>query len=271
MFIKKVSLALILLLGVTLVALAQEKVATQGTPVVRTWTAKYELGEALIKRGTSVQLTLPDAEKLVWQLEKGTPSTIPLSSITEVSYDTRSHNRSRSGTALMAASPLGGILLMSTKATKHFVTITFEENAEKKDVVFELGKNDHASFLDELRKLTGKQWKDLAAERKHTEAEIEQQKNNKTAVKLDHMMRINETDLKAGDYQIVLLERPDSKGELYFFAGKKVNAEKSLTSAKVEIMPQTNDVKDAQVIHQENDKFAHVTEIRMPTKTLRLL
>ncbi|MBZ5511156.1 MAG: hypothetical protein LAN70_08285 [Acidobacteriia bacterium] len=270
MFTKKVSLALVLLLSLTLVGLAQEKVSTQGKPVTKTWAAKYELGDAAITRGTSVQLTLPDAEKLVWQIEKGTPNTIPLSSITEVSYDNRSHHRTKGGVALMAASPLGGLLLASSKATKHFVTIAFEQNGEKKDVVFELGKSDHASFLDELRKLTGKQWKDLAAERKKAEAEIEQQKNNKIAVKLDHMMRVNEVDLKPGDYQIVLLERPDSKGEVYFFAGNKVNPEKSLISTKVEIVTQSNEVKDAQVIHKDDDKFATVTEIRLSTKTLLL-
>ena len=157
----------------------------------------------------------------VWQLEKGSPNTIPLNTINKVTYDTRAHHRTKGGTALMMASPLGGLLLASSKATKHFVTIAFDQNGEKEDVAFELGKNDYTSFLQEMQKLTGKPWKDLAAERKQTEAEIQKQQGNKVAIKLDHTMRVSETDLKAGDYQIVVLERPENKAEVYFFAGKR--------------------------------------------------
>ena len=273
MLTKRFSLlvSLVLLLGVSLAALAQEKAGAKGSPANTKWSAKYEVGDALIKRGTPVYLTLPDAQSLVWQLEKGSPNTIPLNTITGVTYDTRAHHRTASGAALAAFSPLGGIMLMSSKATKHFVTIGFEQNGEKKDVAFELAKNDYTSFLQEMQKMTGKPWKDLAAERKQTEAEIQKQQNNKVAIKLDHMMRVSETDLKPGDYQIVVLERPENKAEVYFFAGKKVNPEKSLAMAKVEILSQANDVKSAQVIHKEDDKLASVTEIRLPTKTLRVM
>ena len=136
-------------------------------------------------------------------------------------------------------------------------------------MVFQIDKNDYRPFLDELEKVAGLKHKNLVAERMKIQEELKVAKNQSVAVKLDKSVRVNETDLKPGPYQFVCLEREAGKGEIYFFAGDKVNPGKVAASTNIEIVAQTNQSTAADVDYKEAGGFTLISEIRLPAKTVK--
>lgn len=80
---------------------------------------KYESGTETLAKGTKVKVTV-GSDNITGQTEKGQSFAIPVSGITELSYDTKEQKRTKQGAALMAASPLAGLILMGTKSVRHY-------------------------------------------------------------------------------------------------------------------------------------------------------
>ncbi len=264
----KLNFILVRLLIGSVITFVAGTVAAQ-TSADKQWKVKYDSGTETLKKGEKVTVIV-HSDKIAGQPEKGQSFSIPVSAITEVSYDTIEKKRTKQGAALMVASPLAGLILMGTKTTRHYVTIVSKENEQDKDISFEVGKDDHIAFLAELQRVTGHPWRDRGAERRKTETELDHQKKQNISIQLDRKAGVNGVALKPGVYQIVLLERPDNKGEIYFFAGKSVDPKKSIAMSPVDIAPQTGGPTTAQVKYEDTNGQAMVTEIQTPSKTFRL-
>lgn len=257
------------LLLVTIVTFLAGAVCTAQTTADKQWKVKYESGTETLAKGAKLSVTI-GADSITGQPEKGQSFSIPVSGITEVSYDTIVKKRTKQGAALMVASPLAGLILMGSKSTRHYVNITSKVDGQDREVSLEVPKGDKDAFLSELQRVMSHPWRDLAAERTKTESELDHQKRSKIAVQLDRKARVGDVELKPGLYQIVLLERPDNKSELYFFAGKDVKPQKSVASSPVDITPQTGSPTTAQVTYGDTNGQVVVTEIQTQSMTFRL-
>jgi len=257
-----------MLIGVVITLVAGTAMAQ--TSAGRQWKVKHNSGIEALAKGAKVTITI-GSDTIAGQPKKAPTFAIPVVGITEVSYDTIEKRRTKSGAALMVASPLAGLIVMRSKSARHYVTLVSKENGQEKEVSFEVGKGDRDAFLADLQRVTGHPWRDRVAERKKTEIELDHQKKEKISVQLDRKAGVNGVELKPGLYQIVLLERPESKGELHFFAGKNVNPKKSLAMSPVDVSSQASNLTTtAQVKYGDTNAVVVVSEIQTPSKTFRL-
>ncbi len=230
---------------------------------------KYESGVFSLEKETKMKVTMGQ-DQITFQPKGRQEFSIPFKSIFEVAYDTKSQRRTNQAAMLAAVSPLGGMILLSMKKTKHYVSIVWEEEGIKKDVLFEVPKDERTSLLNELQNVTGKPWRDLDSEQKKTIQELEGLKNKSISLELNRQTQVGAVSLKPGLYQIVVIERENGMGELHFFEGKKVKPAKSLVSVKVEILNQSSSVTATQVNSNEQNGTALISEIQTPTRTFKI-
>lgn len=233
------------------------------------WPMKYEEGTEPIEHDTKLQVTVGENAITCARDNGAVLFTVPVKAVQEISYDNKVRRRLAEAAGVAVLS-LGAALVFTALTTKkHFVNVVWEESGQAKEVIFKVGKGEYAAFLADLQRVTGMEWKDLAMERERTRQEIKTNKNRKVAVQLDKAVRVGESELKSGTYQIVLLERAENQGELYFFRGNDVNPKKIDAAALVDIVPEGTGGAP-QVSYQENGGVAAIAEIRLAAKTLRL-
>jgi hypothetical protein len=76
---------------------------------------------------------------------------------------------------------------------------------------------------------------------------------------------LNKAEMKPGNYQLILLERPDHRGEAYFFAGQVVNPKHVTAQAIVTIEPKAGSLDVAYAKRMGVDT---ITTIQLPDKKL---
>ena len=264
--------------------------AAQSTPPGKEWHVKYILWQGLPKTVQKKQLEKTvevslGPESIAGKSRKDVQFLIPVAQVIEVTYDTEIHHRGggwAGAAGEMAEDPdspeelLGAVPLMLVAAilspmhsTKHFVHIAWRDQGKVRDVTLEAAKEDYTPFLQELGTVTGKEWKNLPAEREKLRQEIEQESDRSMPVRLDHKIWLAETNLKAGPYQLVLLQREENRGELYFFAGTKVNSRQVAGLMIVQIETLSTGVAGAQVAYKDEQGVTMISEIRTPDKILR--
>lgn len=248
------------------------------TPQGKQWSMKYETGSLFIKKGSKMKVTV-GSEKVLCASGKEIPFAIPVTAITQVTYDTKARRRMGEAAAIAILSLGVAAAFMFVKTKKHFVNIVWEEDGTEKEIIFKVGKKEYVSFLAELERVTGRPYRDLAMETKQAEdaaklrqKELKKAKKRTIRVEIDRPARVGEIDISPGSYKLVLLERENQQGELYFFTGKKINTKKIVAMSPVEILIQTNDAVTTPEIHYlEVDGTTRISEIRMSTKTFRFL
>ena len=247
------------------------------TPRGKQFQMKLEEGTEPIKKGTKMKVTVGE-ERIICESGKMAPFSIPVADVVEVSYDIKSRRRLAEGVGVAIAFWPAAPVLFFMKTKKHFVNIVWEENGTGKEVIFKVGKGEYTFFLDELERVTGKRWKNLAMEGKRLQEERKQEqealkeaKSRRTSVTLDRPVRVGEAELSPGLYQIVAVEREENKGKLYCFAGKKVDTKKIAAAAQVEIVKKANDVAGVEVKYKEEDGITRISEILEPARTCRFL
>ncbi len=260
------TISLISVLGIIFIATSFGFV-NQANGQTKARTLKYESGSFQLRRETKTKITI-DQEKITCQPEGGQQFSIPFKSITEVAYDTKAQRRTAEAAALAAFSPLGGLILFSMKKTKHYVSIVWEEDGVTKDAIFLVSKDERTPLLNELQRATGKPWRDLDSEQKRTIQELETAKKTGVSLKLDRAVNVGNVQLKAGNYQIVYLERSNGAGDLHFFEGNKVKPERSIAVAKAETVNQTSNT--TQVSYTENAGKSFISEIQTPARTFKI-
>ncbi len=89
-------------------------------------------------------------------------------------------------------------------------------------------------------------------------------------VRLDRRVRVARVDLQPGLYQLRLIEREGSQGELCFTARNKFHEERIAAVAPVKIVSFANESVAAPVVYGEEDRINTILIIRMPPRGFRL-
>jgi hypothetical protein len=103
-------------------------------------------------------LTFDDSNKVVEvHLAKGNSLLVPYDQADKFSYEiTRKHRITTGAIVLLAVSVIGGIIVMSTKSTNHWLDIDYHNSGEAKNVVLHLDKRDYQKVIDAVKNHTGK-------------------------------------------------------------------------------------------------------------------
>jgi hypothetical protein len=114
--------------------------------------------------------------------KKGPVQEIPISKVTDVTYDNTSHRKSRGWVhaaedlgqtpLVIGVYPVAGPLVVAAfaapfKTTTHFVYISWDDaESGSTETALEISKTRYAGVLAELQRLTRKPWRNLPEERK---------------------------------------------------------------------------------------------------------
>lgn len=228
------------------------------------WNMTYHAGAAPIRAESQISVTI-EGNEISLRVRKGPEFVIPLDEVTAVSSNVIGHhgrvslgelkfagsvlatpNGCGSGEAAYgcAAVVLGALLLVvpsyPIKTTERLVRIVWRDKSTDEEIILKLHKSDYQPFLGQLEKATAKPWKNLDVEWGKVQEELKREEPNKIEIQLDRKVRIAQSDLEAGTYQIVLLEREANRGELYFFPGNDISAEHLAAVAPVEVAQRPN-------------------------------
>jgi len=108
-----------------------------------------------LKTGTEVKLLIePNQVRLV--RDKTDITTIPASSITEISYGQDVHRRVGAAIGLAVVSLGIGALMALAKSKKHYVGLTWADGDKKGGFAMQCDKNDYRGVLAGLEGITGK-------------------------------------------------------------------------------------------------------------------
>ena len=234
------------------------------------WAMKYETGTQPIKQGTTLNVTVGN-DQIVCDAESGRAFAIPVAGVKEITYDTKVRRRLAEAAAVAILSLGVAAIFVALKTKKHFVNVVWQEDGTDKEAVFKVGKGDYAAFLGDLQRVTGKEWKNLEMEQEMARQALKSQRGNKIAVQIDRNVQLIDALLKPGLHQMILLEHAGNRGELYFFRGTEVDVKKIAGTAVVEIQPAVAGTTAVVVMYKGEGATAGIAEIRLPTKTLRLL
>jgi hypothetical protein len=115
-----------------------------------------------IKPGTGMKLFI-ESSQIRLAKNKTDVITIPVSSVTEISYGQDVHRRV--GTAIgLAVISLGiGAFMLFSKSKKHFIGVTWANGDQKGGFAMQCDKNDYRGVLAGLEGVTGKKAVDSEA------------------------------------------------------------------------------------------------------------
>jgi len=108
-----------------------------------------------LKTGTGVKLYI-DANQVRLVKENADITTIPASSITEISYGQDVHRRIGAAIGLAVISLGIGALMALTKSKKHYVGLTWADGDKKGGFAMQCDKSDYRGVLAGLEGITGK-------------------------------------------------------------------------------------------------------------------
>jgi len=110
------------------------------------------------KAGTDMKLFIDsDKVRIVKASKDGTEiASIPVASITEISYGQDVHRRVGAAIGLAVVSLGIGALMLLAKSKKHFIGITWVDGEKKGGIAFQADKNDYRGLLAGLEGVTGK-------------------------------------------------------------------------------------------------------------------
>lgn len=269
------------------------------------WEVTYQAGPSAVPKGTRLKATFKE-ERLICE-GKNAGFSIPVASIIDVSSNSRRRFPMWEAQAKawsvwaeatqgygLAFFPYGVPLLLATltvKSRDYLLDIVWGEGGVEQDIALAIGKRDYTSFMAELNRATGKQWKDLEAEWQRIEQAIKSENFNRITVRLDRQVQVAGIGLKPGVYQMVYLPRQGNLGEVYFFKGHAADTAKiaaltvaSLglvikeadlrhkeiaTSSEIEVEARPSGIATAQVIYKQKDMVGTIAEIRTANKTFR--
>ena len=108
-----------------------------------------------IKSGTGVKLYI-ESNQVRFVRDKSDLVTIPVSSITEISYGQDVHRRVGTAVAVGVFTLGVGALTALSKSKKHFVGLTWADGDKKGGLAMQCDKNDYRGILAGLEGVTGK-------------------------------------------------------------------------------------------------------------------
>lgn len=108
-----------------------------------------------LKSGTGVKLYI-EANQVRLVKDNTDITTIPVSSITEISYGQDVHRRVGAAIGLAVVSLGIGALMALTKSKKHYVGLTWADGDKKGGFAMQCDKNDYRGVLAGLEGVSGK-------------------------------------------------------------------------------------------------------------------
>ena len=111
------------------------------------------------------------------------------------------------------------LVLHPMKGTDHFVTIAWQDRGTEQELTLQMGKGDHTAILEELRRVTGKQWQDVNAETRRVLSMLEADSAASVEVRFDRETIAGDAVLPPGTYRMVFVPRSPDDGFLCFFSG----------------------------------------------------
>ena len=108
-----------------------------------------------VKAGTDLKLYI-DATEIRLMNGKTLAQTIPVASITEVSYGQDVHRRVGAAIGVAMVSFGIGLLLLAVKSKKHFVGLTWNDGGKKGGFDIQCDKNEYRGVLAGLEGVSGK-------------------------------------------------------------------------------------------------------------------
>ena len=252
------------------------------------WQASYLAGVAPFPRGAHVQVSI-DSEALRLAPRGTNPFVVPAQAITLVASNVKgTHPATRAEGQFLkdfAAAPgpcfppegCGAIVIFTAflmaasypvKTRDYLVRVFWREGNAEEEVLLRVGQKDYTPLMSELEKATGKTWKNMETEWARVQQEITSRQDSKIAIQLERGVRVGDSVLKPGPYQMVLLEREKNQGEVFFFPGDQVNIEHLSAGTRVELGPAIPD-SGPLVTFREREGTTTFDQIKLPTRTVR--
>ncbi len=261
-------------------------------PQEKKWSVESVPGTEFGEKKAKIDLRVSQ-KTIVAQPKKLASTEIPVEAIVSVNYDETGHSKGR-GLWNASTDPVlndkdldfigmpllfGAALAAPFKTREHFIHILWQKDAQPQELLFQAGKEDYKKILAELQTVTGKPWHDLPSERQKLREELEKAKERKVELQVDRPALVNGAQLKPGPYQLVLLEREESQGEAYFFAGSQVHLDHVAAEALVQVehsvvspddgSKPSGTVQPEMVFGNPANKNT-LTDLHLPDKTLHI-
>ena len=250
------------------------------------WDAVYLAGAAPFRLGSRVRVTIVK-DQLVFAGKKGAQFYISASTVTALSSNlTSEHTVTRSQIAAWGGLaqfspytlmflPIGIPVMAATypiKSKYAYISILWSEKAADEEVQFRLDRRDYEPFLAQIRKSTGKEWRNLESEWERLNQAVAAGTGRQTSLRLDRKVRMGIVDVEPGDYQLIVMTEAPNQGEAYLFSNNNVNVEHLISTSHVEIAESSeNDQSEGVSFKQDNNGIgvSRISEIRTSGRVLR--
>ena len=249
----------------------------QAEPRGKIFPMKYETGTEVIAPDTKMKVTV-GPEFIVCESKDGEVFTIPVAGVREVAYDIVAGRRSENMLPWGGLAEVAPILLLvliaapvaaAFKTKQHFVHVVWQEDGDEKEVWFKVGKGEYSDFLLALEQASGLRWRNRAQEREGLEADL-REKTEKFSLRLDRKVWMNGMELKPGSYQAGLIDYGNGQGELYLYRGARLEAKNLKGAALVAVVSESNQVVAPKATYRDLGRIFALSEVLLPTKTLRV-
>jgi len=157
----------------------------------------------------------------------------------------------------LALTPFQGI-----KSHWHFVYIHWERDGEEHFETFRLSRKSAFSLLAELQKATGKDVETLDFSEK-----VDLRHTTRILLNFNESAWVGNTLLSPGRYTVMLMQRSENFGVLYFLRDPQQLSAK----IAVKILPLASDQLKAPVVDRDADYVLHLRELRPRAMEVRLV
>jgi hypothetical protein len=276
---------LVTLLACSVHAMAQQE-PDAGSAQQGRWDAVYQAGAAPFRLGSRVQVTIVK-DQLVFAGKKGAQFSIRASTVTALSSNlTSEHTVTRSQIAAWGGLaqfspytlmflPVGIPVMAATypiESKYAYISILWSEKGADEEVQFRLDRRDYEPFLAQIRKSTGKEWRNLESEWERLRQAVAAGTGRQTSLRLDRKVRMGIVDVKPGDYQLIVMTEAPNQGEAYLFSNNNVNVEHLISTSHVEIAESSEDDQSEGVSFKQDNNgigVSRISEIRTSGRVLR--
>jgi hypothetical protein len=156
------------------------------------------------------------------------------------------------------------------KSKYAYISVLWSEKGADEEVQFRLDRKDYEPFLTQLRKSTGKEWKNLEGEWERLRQALATGTGRQTPLRLDRKVRMGKVDVKPGPYQLIVLTDARNQGEAYLFSNNEVNVEHLISTSHVDIA-ESSEHRQAEGVSfkQDDNGVSRISEIRASGRVLR--
>lgn len=187
--------------------------------------------------------------------------------ITQVLYDQQARSKGavladNLAPILWTGYPIGAALIMAPfKTRRHYITLNWNEGSEPRELTFRAEKGHYKAILQELARVTGKPWRDLAAE-------LKQERREAKPLVTDRTVEVGGVRLKAGTYRVAVRERLSDLADAVFYA----KGRDPVALVEVKLVRKQSPVKSPQPVYggANGAGIETLIEIVMPDQTLQL-